>query len=153
MRTARGARQSHWRRLLVLPWRRRRHHAAPGDEASDVVDKLISIPWLTDHVDTDSVLDERRIVDLAGIVSERAAPQLVQRMRRICASCGRRHARLCGRKRSLSVACGGPHYCSVACQAAHWPTHQRLCGKGEVKWAERPFTPRFCFNYARRPRH
>ena len=138
--------QSHWRRLLVLPWRRRRDIMQRlSDEASDVVDKLISDPWLTDHVYVEGVLDERRIVDLAGIVSERgAATARAKVMRRICASCGRRHAVV--REKAFPVcSCGGPHYCSVACQAAHWPTHKRLCGKDEVKWAERPFTPRFCF--------
>ena len=139
--------QSHWRRLLVLPWRRRRDIMQRlSDEASDVVDKLVSDPWLTDHVYVEGVLDERRLVDLAGIVSERgAATARAKVMRRICTLCGRRHAVV--REKAFPVcSCGGPHYCSVACQTAHWPTHKRLCGKDEVKWAERPFTPRFCFN-------
>ena len=139
--------QSHWRRLLVLPWRRRRDiMQCLSDESSDVVDALISDPWLTDHVYVEGVLDERRLVDLAGIVGESGGAKARSKVqRRICASCGRRHAVV--REKAFPVcSCGGPHYCSVACQTAHWPTHKRLCGKDEVKWAERPFTPRFCFN-------
>ena len=138
--------QSHWRRLLVLPWRRRRDIMQRlSDEASDVVDKLVSDPWLTDHVYVEGVLDERRLVDLAGIVSERgAATARAKVMRRICTLCGRRHAVV--REKAFPVcSCGGPHYCSVACQAAHWPTHKRLCGKEEEDWGKRSIYPRWIF--------
>ncbi len=140
--------QKRWRRLLVLPWRRRRDIVqCLGDESSDVVDALISDSWLTDHVDTDGELDERRLVDLAGIVSERgAATARAKVMRRICASCGRRHAVV--REKAFPVcSCGGPHYCSVACQTAHWEAHHaRQCGKNKKsREGDHVVTPRFCF--------
>ena len=138
--------QSHWRRLLVLPWHRRRDITqCLSDESSDVVDALISDPWLTDHVYVEGVLDERRLVDLAGIVGESGGAKARSKVqRRICASCGRRHAVV--REKAFPVcSCGGPHYCSVACQAAHWPTHKRLCGKEEEDWGKRSIYPRWIF--------
>jgi hypothetical protein len=142
--------QSHWRRALVLPWRRRRDIArCLSDESSDVVDALISDPWLTDHVDTDGELDERRLVDLAGIVGESGGAKARSKvLRRICASCGRRHAVV--REKAFPVcSCGGPHYCSVSCQTAHWDAHHaRQCGKSK-KFREgmlAKVSPRFCFN-------
>ena len=143
--------QSHWRRALVLPWRRRRDIAqCLSDESSDVVDSLISDPWLTDHVYVEGELDERRLVDLAGIVSERgAAIARAKVMRRICASCGRENA-IVREKPFPACSCGLPHYCSVACQTAHWDAHHKKnCGK-KKKLREGGFadtiTLRFCFN-------
>ena len=145
--------QSHWRRLLVLPWRRRRDISqCLSDESSDVVEALICDPWLTDHVDADGELDERRLLDLAGIVSERgAATARAKVMRRICASCGRRNA-VVREKAFPACSCGGPHYCSVACQTAHWDAyHARQCGKSKdiregILSFEVDCYPRFCFN-------
>ena len=145
--------QSHWRRLLVLPWRRRRDiMQCLSDESSDVVDTLISDPWLTDHVYVEGELDERRLVDLAGIVSERgAAIARAKVMRRICASCGRQNA-VVREKPFPACSCGLPHYCSVACQAAHWDAyHARQCGKSkDIREGMSSFEvdcyPRFCFN-------
>ena len=138
--------QSHWRRLLVLLWRRRCDiMQCLSDESSDVVDALISDPWLTDHVYVEGVLDERRVVDLAGIVRESGGGTARSKgLRRICASCGRCHAVV--REKAFPVcSCGGPHYCSVACQTTHWPTHKRLCGKEEEDWGKRSIYPRWIF--------
>ena len=141
--------QSHWRRLLVLPWRRRRDIVQRlSDESSDVVDALISDPCLTDHVDADGELDERRLVDLAGIVRERgAATARAKVMRRICSSCGRQNAVV--RERAFpACSCGLPHYCSVSCQTAHWEAHHaRQCGKSkDIREGAGTISPRFCFN-------
>ena len=142
--------QTRVRRALVLPWRRRRDIAqCLGDEPSDVVDALISDPWLTDHVYADGELDERRLVHLARIVREKdAATARAKVKRRVCASCGRRHAIF---ERSFAVCnCGRPHYCSVACQRNHWEAgHKISCGKSK-KWRESypggpNFSIRFCF--------
>ena len=120
-----------------------------SDESSDVVDALISDPWLTDHVYADGELDERRLVDLAGIVGESGGATARSKVqRRICASCGLRHAVV--REKAFPVcSCGGPHYCSVACQTAHWDAyHARQCGKSK-KFREgmlAKVSPRFCFN-------
>ena len=120
-----------------------------GDESSDVVDELISDPWLTDHVYANGELDERRLVDLAGIIRQSGAAMARSKvLRRICASCGRCHAVV--REKAFPVcSCGGPHYCSVACQTAHWEAHHaRQCGKDKEsrEGYRRHITPRFCFN-------
>jgi hypothetical protein len=140
--------QSYWRRLLVLPWRRRRDIMQRlSDEASDVVETLVSDPWLTDHVYVEGVLDERRLMDLAGIVGESGGAKARSKVqRRICASCGLRHAVV--REKAFPVcSCGGPHYCSVACQTAHWEAHHaRQCGKNKKsREGDHVVTPRFCF--------
>ena len=140
--------QSHWLRLLVLPWRRRRDiMQCLSDESSDVVDALISDPWLTDHVYVNGELDERRLVDLAGIIRQSGAAMARSKvLRRICASCGRCHAVV--REKAFPVcSCGGPHYCSVACQTAHWEAHHaRQCGKNKKsREGDHVVTPRFCF--------
>ena len=142
--------QKRWRRLLVLPWRRRRDIVqCLGDEPSDVVNALISNPLLTDHVYVNGELDERRLVDLAGIIRQSGAAMARSKvLRRICASCGRCHAVV--REKAFPVcSCGGPHYCSVACQTAHWEAHHaRQCGKDKEsrEGYRRHITPRFCFN-------
>jgi len=104
---------------------------------------------LTDHVYVDGELDERRLVHLARIVREKdAATARAKVKRRVCASCGRRHAIF---ERSFAVCnCGRPHYCSVACQRNHWEAgHKISCGKSK-KWRESypggpNFSIRFCF--------
>ena len=135
--------QSRVRRALVLPWRRRRDIAqclGHFDESSDVVDALISDPWLTDHVYVEGELDERRLVDLAGIVRERgrrhsrakdAADLCVVR----AAPCG------CLRKHFRSATRGRPHYCSVACQRNHWEAgHTKQLREGQ-EMAREPRSP------------
>ncbi len=125
--------QAHWRRRLVLPWRRRRDIVqCLSDESSDVIESLVSDPHLTDHVYVHGTeLHATRLVDLAGLIRERGAATARSKvLRRICACCGLRHAVV--REKAFPVCgCGGPHhYCSVACQKAHWQTHHaKSCGR------------------------
>ena len=124
--------QAHWRRRLVLPWRRRRAIVrCLSDESSSVIESLVSDRHLTDHVYVSGTeLHATRLVDLAGLVRERGAATARSKvLRRICACCGRQNAVV--RERAFPVcSCGEPHYCSVACQKAHWQTHHaKSCGR------------------------
>ena len=126
--------QAHWRRRLVLPWRRRRDIVqCLSDESSSVIESLVSDRHLTDHVYVSGTeLHATRLVDLAGLVRERGAATARSKvLRRICACCGRQNAVV--RERAFPVcSCGEPHYCSVACQKAHWQTHHaKSCGRGK----------------------
>ena len=134
--------QKHWRRTLVLSWRRRREIMSSAGEfmlpsaeedtttfllgKKDAIDALMSDLTLCEHVYVDDgEVNEAELALVADVIHERGLPIAPKVLRRICAGCGR-HL-LC--QTILGLYRGGPPRPYSVRRICAVP--RKICGKQE----------------------